>query len=81
MRRRLRRALIAFASAGWLVPLGLSFWAMYDFVWDVVWPTAAWGMPNKIAPFHLFEYADELFFVSLAWAAIAIVAWSLRLTR
>lgn len=81
IRRNIKRAMIAMASAGWLVPFCLSFWASYDFLWNVVWPVAVTGDTNQLSPFHLFGLADELFYLSAAWCAVVIIAWSIRLTR
>lgn len=79
--RVLKRTLIAFLSAGWLAPLTLSFWATYDFFWNMAWPTVQGANPIPRSPFHLIVFADELFFLSVVWAAVVIMAWSFRLSR
>lgn len=76
---RLRCAFVVFATAGWLVPLCASYWATYDFLWNVVWPAAAFGKPYR-APWHPFSYADELFYLSMAWLAAVLIGWSFVLT-
>jgi hypothetical protein len=75
----LRRILVVLATVGWLAPLYLSYWFTYDFLWNVVWPAAAFGKPY-MSSFHPFEYADELFYVSMLWLAVVLVGWSVFLT-
>ena len=75
------RLVLLFLSVGWLVPLALSIWAAYDFVWRVVWPVAAWKDGENVTTFHFFEWSDELFLVSMAWLAGIIIYWVLGATK
>lgn len=75
----LRRALIVTATTAWLLPLCVSYWATYDFLWNVVWPAAALGQPF-MGSWHPFGYADELFYLSMLWLAIVLFGWSIALT-
>lgn len=74
------RVLIILLSIGWLVPLCLSFAATYDFLHDIVWPAAAFGQPSPW-PWHLFEWADELFYFAMGWLALVVIGWCIFLTR
>jgi hypothetical protein len=75
----LRRILVTLATVGWLAPLCLSYWATYDFLWNVVWPAAAFDKPY-MSPWHPFSFADELFYFSMLWLAAVLVGWSIFLT-
>ena len=74
-----RRIAIVCATVGWLVPLCLSYWATHDFLRNVVWPAAAFDQPS-LNPWHPFDLADELFYVSALWLAGVLLAWSIALT-
>ncbi len=75
----LRRALIVIATAGWLMPLCVSYWATHDFLWNAVWPAAAFDRPYMSSS-HPFIYADELFYLSMVWLGAVLVGWSIALT-
>lgn len=75
-----KRALLVVVTIGWLVPLCASFWAIYRFIWDVVWPTAAFGKQYQ-ASWHPFSVADYLFYFSMAWLALVLTGWAIFLTR
>lgn len=76
----LGRVLIVIGSVGWLVPLCASFWAIYRFIWDVVWPAAAFGKPYQ-SSWHPFSVADDLFYFSMGWLAVVLVCWTVHLTK
>ena len=74
-----RRILVLLATVGWLAPLCLSYWATHDFLWNAVWPAAAFDQPYRRA-WHPFAFADELFYFAMAWLAAVLIGWSLFLT-
>ena len=78
--RLLGRVLVVVGSVGWLVPLCASFWAIYRFIWDVVWPAAAFGKRYEYS-WHPFNVADDLFYFSMARLAVVLLWWTVHLTR
>ena len=74
-----RRSLVIIATVGWLLPLCVSYWASYDFLWNVVWPAAAFNKPY-MAPWHPFSFADDLFYFAMLWLGSVLVGWSVALT-
>jgi hypothetical protein len=75
-----KRAFIITASVGWIAPLSASFWASYDFLWNVVWPRASWGQIH-VGSWHPIDRADDAFYLSMLWLAAAIFFWTIHLTR
>lgn len=75
-----KRTLLVLATIGWLMPLCASFWAIYRFIWDVVWPAAAFGQHYQ-GSWHPFEIADDLFYFSMAWLALVLTGWTIYFTR
>lgn len=74
-----RRTFIVLATVGWLVPLCVSYWAARDFLWNDVWPAAAFGKPS-MKSWHPFDVSDELFYLSMIWLAAVQLGWSIALT-
>jgi hypothetical protein len=77
--RLLRRILVVVGSVGWLAPLCVSFWAIYDYLCNVVWPKAAFGK-EYYGSWHPVSFADELFYFSMGWLAVVLVCWTVHLT-
>jgi hypothetical protein len=80
LKRTLTRLLIVALSVGWIVPLTMSFWAIYAFIWEVILPVVNQRQVPGL-PWHPFDLADEFFYFSMAWLALAIPGWTLHLTR
>lgn len=74
-----RRAFIVIATAGWLMPLCISYWATYDFLWNVVWPAAAFDRAY-MSSYHPIDYADELFYFAMVWLGTVLAGWTVILT-
>ena len=75
-----RRALLVFASVGWIGPFGLAFWCEHDFLFNRIFQWLNTG-ERTVFSFHPVTYAPEIFALSMVWLAGIIIWWVLRLTR
>jgi uncharacterized protein with PQ loop repeat len=80
MKRPFLRFIIISLSAGWIIPFGIFCWSIYDFVWNVMWPTLALN-DNQVSTFHPIQWGAINLIVSMVWLVIVIIGWSLYLTR
>jgi hypothetical protein len=78
--KALSRVAVIFMTVGWIAPLCASFWATHDFIWNVVWPAAAYGK-RYMAAWHPFDFAAQFFYFSMAWLACVLAGWAWFLTR
>jgi hypothetical protein len=76
----MKRLAIIIFSVGWLIPFCISFWAVYDFVHNIMWPTLGLDEPT-ITSYHPIQWAIIAFSIAMVWLACAIIAWSFHLTR
>ena len=65
-------------SAGWIVPLCTAFSINRDFLWKTYREASGAAVPMS---WHPFEWADDLFYLSMAWLSIVVIVWSYRATR
>jgi hypothetical protein len=72
----MRRILIAILSAGWLLPLWLSAFTMFQYLSEEVWPRLAGRQPINSFPF--VEFSSQAFTVACVWLALVIVFWAWR---
>jgi len=75
----LRRVGIVLFTVGWIAPLTCSFAMIYDFI-RIVWRRANFGTRYDF-PWHGFEIADDLFYLSMVWLALVMIGWALHFTR
>lgn len=80
MPRGLKVAGLVFFSLGWMAPFVYSVWILYDFIMHVLWPQARWGKTYDY-PFHLFSIVHIIFLVSMAWLALSIVFWTIKIIK
>ncbi len=76
MKRLLVRLIITILSSAWIAPLTLSFWATYDFLFEILWIEKG----EYQGSWHPVSNADELFYFSMVWLFIVVFAWTFHLT-
>ena len=75
------RSVVAFLSAGWLAPLSLAFYLVWDYEWRVISPMVFLHSAKGVNPFHGIKYAWLLCEIGGAWLTLVVVGWSFYLTR
>lgn len=71
---RIKAALIAIFSAGWVFPLWLSVNTYFDFWRLVALPIALKIRPIDSCPF--LDFADNCFGIAMLWLGCVIAYWS-----
>jgi len=75
------RILIALISIGWLLPFTYAFLSVWDFEYRVLRGVVIANDTSVVTPFHMVQFAKELYLIAAGWVAIVIVGWSFYLTR
>lgn len=75
--RTIKTIIIILFSTGWMIPFSWSIWITHEYIKKVVWPQARWGTPYDY-PFHFFDIAHYVFFVSMIWLFTVILYWLMR---
>ncbi len=76
MKKLLFQSMIAILSSGWIIPLVLSFWASYDFLFEVLWVKKG----EYQGSWHPVSSADNFFYFGMAWLFVVVFVWSFRLS-
>jgi hypothetical protein len=73
----MKRILIFILSVGWLLPLWVSGFIMFQFLSGEVMPRLAGRNPINSFPF--IHFSAQAFTIACVWLAFAIVFWAWRM--